>query len=711
MFDLTSGVWDERLGPFLLAVIVAALGLLFWALWGKAPWVYYFAPAVILCAPILALTTWIQSKGRSTFQRGHNAATMGLAMLGIGTWQILGPEKTWINVYAFLSVLFCMSWVPVTFGFVMGQGDDRHDTEEKSDHPLDKIIDGAKLDVKKISEDGPRKEWSVDHPGLTSKAVQAAGETVASLARLPVGGWRARSDPDDTARTIVTTVSEDQLRKSIPYPGPSLPGGTCADPCRIGKREDGSWLTITRPGNPAKSRPSCSVLIGGMTGSGKTEGVLCEVAELMTRRDVVIWWIDVRKGRQTVPDFLPGIEWFAETDEEAKNIARALQPVIKERAEMLGELGYREWVPECWEKHRIPYIIVHLEEATTLLESLGTAFTRGAEAVRSAGMSLSNSLQRPSASNMPTDLRSQFGIAWCFGMKTEIDAGMVLSEPTLESGAAPYAWTNKRPGYNYLEATEVDESEWAMPGRTFRLKPVELACVTAEFARCMARSDPRTAAAAGQAFRDKVVPNFDEWLREAQERHGDAVLEAARRGNARLEGMAPEPPRVELEPRPVPPTPDEAWMELDEEELLSEMGLEPDEVDQDFDFEELADAPDFPIGPRPEPGDRRYSSTERAEAFMSLLAELYRKGETEIEVAKISELFSERPEGRVTPQWTYWRLKTIEERYGLVACVLEPDGNPADPRRYTLKEGLDQVPAPDPETESDSPAYWRPEEF
>ncbi|MBQ1164492.1 conjugal transfer protein TraB, partial [Streptomyces sp. A73] len=80
---------------------------------------------------------------------------------------------------------------------------------------------------------------------------------------------------------------------------------------------------------------------------------------------------------------------------------------------------------------------------------------------RSAGISVIISLQRPSATSMPTDVREQLGGVFCFGVKGSPTADLALPDDVRDAGARPEAWENRKPGYNYLVAPGVDEERYA----------------------------------------------------------------------------------------------------------------------------------------------------------------------------------------------------------------------------------------------------------
>jgi hypothetical protein len=121
---------------------------------------------------------------------------------------------------------------------------------------------------------------------------------------------------------------------------------------------------------------------------------------------------------------------------------------------------------------------------------------------RSAGISVIISLQRPSATSMPTDVREQLGGVLCFGVKGSTTADMALPDDVRDAGARPEAWENRKPGYNYLVAPGIDEERYAMRARTFiPLSDEEITALLSTAPQVVA--DPVTAAAAGEAYANR----------------------------------------------------------------------------------------------------------------------------------------------------------------------------------------------------------------
>lgn len=308
----------------------------------------------------------------------------------------------------------------------------------------------------------------------------------------------------------------DMLKHASPWPGASAPGESVATPAKVGTMQDGFPMEIVRPGDPEGARAAIHTITMGMSGSGKTRFMMNEAAEMVTRRDVVIWLSDTSKSAQTTKPYLrPAVDWLATTPAQTKMMVQAIDRLITRRADLLGQIDLEEWTPEAFEILGMPYLYVGFQEASRVLtdDSGESAIIRIGEAARSAGISLDFSLQRASHSNMPTDLRSVLGSAVCFGVKEDVDATMVLSPDTIDAGARPEAWRISKPGACYIEASHVDPTRWSMPGRTYNIDRLELRDHVAEWAPKMARLDRASAEAAGRPYAEREVVTVEEWLK------------------------------------------------------------------------------------------------------------------------------------------------------------------------------------------------------
>lgn len=308
---------------------------------------------------------------------------------------------------------------------------------------------------------------------------------------------RIQPDPDRADRPDLVIVPQDMLRQPTDWPGPSSVGGSVTEPLVIGVYEDGAPAQLWFPFDEETGRNATHFLAAGMNGSGKSAGFGIAMTEALTRRDVIVWACDPSKGEQTFAPFLPYLDWVEMSLAGGEPMIEALSRVITARASALGKAGLKNWTPAAFDRLGMPYLVVWIEEASRFFRE-GTELEGLVMEARSAGISVVISLQRPSASSMPTDVREQLGGVLCFGVKGGATADMALPEDVRDAGARPEAWENRRPGYAYLVAPGVPEDRYTTPLRTYRADDQDIAGALAVAPRPPA--DPVTAAAAGQAY-------------------------------------------------------------------------------------------------------------------------------------------------------------------------------------------------------------------
>ncbi|MFI5670465.1 plasmid transfer protein TraB [Streptomyces sp. NPDC051704] len=360
----------------------------------------------------------------------------------------------------------------------------------------------------------------------TNDDVAKALPRIASALDLPTTAVRYSPDPGSARRGELVVVPMDMLSEIILWEGPALPGGSIADPLIIGRYDNGDPLQLWLPADVEAGRNGTHVLIAGISGSGKGDGALNVITEIISRKDVITWLSDP-KAFQDFRPLLPGIDWAVEAGPGTEAMVEAVQAVIPARTRWLGAHKYRSWEPCCFNTQNdpdhsckpdgpcgcegMPFLVAWFEEAANTLRALGDdAFTGIAQEARSAGVALIVSLQRPSYDQMSTSTRASLPSVLCFGVDKR-DEGFALPDEVLDAGAHPGAWSNRRPGYCYLVTPGIDESLYASPARTWRFTwdSISMMETLAAWAgRNGARPDPITAGAAasvvGKAYTERA---------------------------------------------------------------------------------------------------------------------------------------------------------------------------------------------------------------
>lgn len=382
--------------------------------------------------------------------------------IAAGVWVVLGvtigPHAPVPAVWT-VGLLVPLTWTMRRVAKAMGETEGGNGWDD-----LGKKVGLAGSRIQKITEKGERTDGVVRVKGgeQTSKDVQAARERIASVLGVPPAGVRVTPSPRRGDEAMLSVTPRDLLSRLIPWPGPTAPGASIADaPITLGIYEDGDPLQVWLPGDHELGRPATHWLIVGMTRTGKSQCGRMLVGDARTRYDVELWAVDTVKGRQTLGPVEHLIDRFATTRPEAKQLNDDLRTLLRERTDHLAARGLDQWAKGCG----LSYLILLIEEGADWLADSET-FVRIAQQAGSAGISLVVSLQRPTYTNLPTDVRSQMGGVMCFGLK-EGDETFALSDVTLEAGAAPQAWGQSKPGYCYLESPAEPQQRWAIPARTY----------------------------------------------------------------------------------------------------------------------------------------------------------------------------------------------------------------------------------------------------
>lgn len=529
-------------------------------------------PAVALTLGSVALTgiTWAAGKVTTMSRRIHATCTVAAASGWLTAAALAGPFTGPVpDLFLMGAPTVAVSWnirraIKADDGNASGSGFDL----------LDKVGLAGKMAKAKVEPNRATAKVALEAGENTNDDMAKALKLIASALDVRPEAVRYTPDPDSARRGELTVVPEDMLRNPTFWPGPSSPGGSIGEPVVPGVYEHGEPLLIFFPGDPEEARNAMHMLVMGMTGSGKSEGMLCALADMLTRRDVVVWASDAAKGTQTLGPLLPALDWAALDVPSSEAMVEAVQAAIPARTTQLAEWGYKQWTPEVYERHGMPYLVVVIEEAAKILRE-GVDLTGIAQEARSAGISLVVSLQRASHGQMPTDTRASLGSSWTYGVRDSTDAGFALPDEAVDAGARPESWKDKRPGYCYLCANGVPESEWATPARTFRITVDDLEHVAADYADVRAAIDSVTAAAAmkaapehygranvqhptGQARKDARMDNDDvEYEREMDEYadgidpeqplpEPETVMELGAPQSERPRDLAPEEARAEM---------------------------------------------------------------------------------------------------------------------------------------------------------------------
>lgn len=437
-----------------------------WAhhLWGHGLITVPAVAGLVMATTVLTVLCWLVCRQRGLLGRVHAAATAFLAGGWICVATATGP-MTAVTGYllAVGGVTLCLSW-DIRIVVRQHAWDAENAGQDRISAWFRQIAEpaglpGAELHVREATG---RKVLGIFQlrPGekTADDAVKAAGRVESGL-RFPPGSVLVAPNQDRADQAHVTITDPRVLRKPVPWPGPSRPGKSIADPIRVGvwqDQEDAELVIV-----------NCHKQIMGMTGAGKSMGACwTSVAELVTREDEAVFGADITKGDQTLGPLREALHAFAKDPADARPLLRAFMAVVKPRTDYLAAKGLQRWQPGCGLTH----LTLWLEECPDILDLLGDKalkdFLSFLKAARSAGIDVWMSLQRSDYSQMPTLARGQLA-KWCFGVDSDSDAAFGLSGPQSERDARPELWGSKQPGMSYLDAPDTPDNRITMPLRTY----------------------------------------------------------------------------------------------------------------------------------------------------------------------------------------------------------------------------------------------------
>lgn len=483
--------------PWLLGLVAVIVATVFHHLWAGNVWasVGMVPPALMLSA-----LAWLLAHQRGSLGRVHVTATPAVVGVWLAFATANGPLNGRAMAYATLigGGTLCLSWNLRTA--LRRHGDGRgHDTLSTLfgvEQAETVGLPGARLHTLKTTAHKLLAKLVLPAGSKVADDAQRRRPYVESVLALPPGSVTVTPDEDRADHVDITIVDPRRMKNPIPWPGPSKPGKSIADPLRIGVYADGDEAAYTLLEH--------HLLMMGMSGAGKSFGGTWNlVAEAITRRDTVIWATDITKKSQTLGAVAPALDWMATTKQDALSMLDTVRAVIGPRTEHLSQRRLNGWRPGCG----LQFLIVILEEASDVFAAMSDKqqerFVSTMRSARSAGIYLVASLQRAIWDQIDTNARAQFAGAMCFGVQSDKDAAFGLPDLALDAGARPELWQANRPGCCYLAAPGITDGKVAVPIRTYRIDDEVMRRHTAAHPAETRRLDDVTVRAAGDAYTNR----------------------------------------------------------------------------------------------------------------------------------------------------------------------------------------------------------------
>jgi hypothetical protein len=332
--------------------------------------------------------------------------------------------------------------------------------------------------IRSIESDDFAVTATVDHEGIPLREVQrslAALEECGFVrgAGSVVGGEKGGSG------TKMRFVHTDPYTEWREWPGLSHPGGLFHEPLRTSYYVTGEdqWYSFVRTPDGYRSphAPDFASPAGtfkgtqGATGSGKSGDGALEQAEVLSRRDVQLIYVDPAKLLQNASWCLEWASLAAGSRTASGALFDAMRELGKYRADVLGAAGVRDFDADAVKKTGLSWIYVFADEFDAAKQGADIKWlaTKG----RSLGFRFSFTLPRAASADLDTGVRAAVGMWGQFGLSQDHDKGFVLSAETVEAGANPARFGVTTPGAHYLDgAPGVSRSKYAIDCRSYKTR-------------------------------------------------------------------------------------------------------------------------------------------------------------------------------------------------------------------------------------------------
>lgn len=443
-------------------------------IWHVAATIHLFAVAV----SIGMLPGWERKDAGQNWYDGI-LAWLGNVFL-IPLWMVI--------VYYLASLGLALSWLMYRINAFRASTSENGE-DESGLRKLLRLPDGARVRVADAVVTDTAVEVPIDHEGVPIGQVR---QVLPALDEHP-GVVRGRSsviEGDRGGHSTLRLVHTDPHKTWKIWPGLSAPGGSYTEPIRTSYYSTGEtqWYSFVRtpegvsfapaPGEAkdaklsrAKFRSTNDTFKGGQgaTASGKSGGSAIECAEIVSRRNVQLVYIDPAKLMQNAAWILDFVSLAAGSTLMSGELFRGLRRVGEHRVKVLGEAGLRNFTDEACEITGMSWVHIYADEFDIAKQNDAMEWlaTKG----RSLGFRLSFTLPRAVGDKLSTDIRAAVGMWEQYGITQDYDKGFVLSEETIAAGANPENFGISIPGAHYLDrAPGIPQNMWPIDCRTYKTR-------------------------------------------------------------------------------------------------------------------------------------------------------------------------------------------------------------------------------------------------
>lgn len=427
-----------------------------WATSDSLPW----ATSALTAATIaLSTVVWCLTHDRGRWGRWHGTVTTAAAGTWITAATVIGAGDA-VTVSPFIPVGWVSLVITWNLRAVIRTTDGEYGGDRLRDlfapHAKTVGLDGSTLRTKKTEPHKITAQMELAN-GKTADDAQKAAPAMESAMGMPPGSILPTANADRADRADVAITDPRLLQRPIPWPGPSMPGASIAEPLRPGLWQDGQDVQYTIINHHLQ--------ISGMTGSGKSFGGAWNLlGEIITRHDVAVLGADITKGDGTLGPLAPALHRLETTAQGARELLAEVLNEVKPRQNHLTRKGLKKWEPGCG----LSYWVVWLEECPDVLDALDIDnVVKLLRIARSAGITLVLSLQVATWDQLPTALRKLL-YKMCFGLSDSDDREYCLTPAQHKiKTARPELWMADCQGMALLHAPSIPSDRIAMALRTY----------------------------------------------------------------------------------------------------------------------------------------------------------------------------------------------------------------------------------------------------
>lgn len=338
---------------------------------------------------------------------------------------------------------------------------------------------GARIRAETIEADEFSNSAIIDHAGVPIGDLRGKLPAIEENPGVIRGRSTIVPDGNHGGRSRIRIVHTDPHSVWKVWPGLTHPGGSYSHPISTSYYSTGEkqWYSFVRTPEGLRSeacpdfRSPSHTFKGsqGMTSSGKSGDAAIELAEIFSRRNVVVVYVDVAKLLQNAGWCLDFCTLAAGSKPASASLFKGLRRLGELRSRILGEAGHRDFSDRAYDELGLPWVHIFADEFDVASQGVDVEWlaTKG----RSLGLRLSFTLPRAHGKALDTDIRGAIGMWAQFGINQDYDKAFALSKETMEAGAAPEAWGATVPGAHYLDgAPGVDKKMYAIDCRSYQTR-------------------------------------------------------------------------------------------------------------------------------------------------------------------------------------------------------------------------------------------------